>query len=729
MSRVKRGQLAEMTQYFVPPNLRVQKDDDHFFRNLQNNSRVYRSLTSEEIEILVKNNNTAESWDTFFVTQHFNPNLVRNCDFWGMVRIGDMTPGYLKYNELCLPVGLNNCSIMACDIGDNVVLRNVHHLAHYIIGNEVILFNIQEMLTVNHAKFGNGIVKKGESENVRIWLEVANENGGRKILPFTGILPADAYIWSSFRDETDLMRRFQQMTDDQGDVRRGYYGIVGNYSVVKNCRIIKDVYIGENAYIKGANKLKNLTIQSSLEEPTQIGEGVEMVNGIIGYNNRIFYGVKAVRFVTGRNVQLKYGARLINSFLGPNSTVSCCEILNNLVFNFHEQHHNNSFLIASTVMGQSNIAAGATIGSNHNSRAADGEIIANRGFWPGLETNFKHNSRFASFVLISKGTFEREMNIIFPFSLVSMGDDPSIIQILPAYWFRYNMYALARNAWKFQKRDKRKIKEQHIEMDYLAPDTVEEMLGAMERLENELIQKEGFDHDHLKTDMPIADDLTLTLEGLVKKGWAKIKRPVQGYRLYRKMITYYGQRELKRAMDKIRTRAPHENPIEYLYKNFDHVDRKWMNIGGQLIPEQKVYEMIEKVKQRNIDSWQEMHRAYDQLWQQYPDQRMRHGVHTLLKITNRTCSDIDHSWISDQLQEMVRTDELLLKWTIQSRQKDFDCDFRQMTCRNEKELIAVMGNLQENPFIQEYQEQHNNLVGQINELIDWLDEMKKKSDS
>jgi hypothetical protein len=36
------------------------------------------------------------------------------------------------------------------------------------------------------------------------------------------------------------------------------------------------------------------------------------------------------------------------------------------------------------VMGQSNIAAGATIGSNHNSRGADGEIIMGRGFWPGL---------------------------------------------------------------------------------------------------------------------------------------------------------------------------------------------------------------------------------------------------------------------------------------------------------------------------------------------------------
>ena len=85
-----------------------------------------------------------------------------------------------------------------------------------------------------------------------------------------------------------------------------------------------------------------------------------MVNGIVGLGCHVFYGCKAVRFVMGNNTKLKYGARLIHSFLGDNSTVSCCEILNNLIFPAHEQHHNNSFLIASLVMGQSNMAAGAT---------------------------------------------------------------------------------------------------------------------------------------------------------------------------------------------------------------------------------------------------------------------------------------------------------------------------------------------------------------------------------
>ena len=38
-------------------------------------------------------------------------------------------------------------------------------------------------------------------KQIRIWLEVCNENGGRSIIPFDGMLPGDAYLWTRFRDD------------------------------------------------------------------------------------------------------------------------------------------------------------------------------------------------------------------------------------------------------------------------------------------------------------------------------------------------------------------------------------------------------------------------------------------------------------------------------------------------------------------------------------------------
>ena len=222
-----------------------------------------------------------------------------------MNRIGALESYYLEYHELQLPVGIYNSTIVSCDIGDNVVIMNVDYLAHYQIGQEVILFNINEMHATNHAKFGNGIVKDGEEEEVRIWLELANENAGRKVLPFEGMTPADAFLWTKYREDTFLMERFKEMTEQRFDARRGYYGKVGDRTVIKNTRILKDVKIGTDAYIKGGNKLKNLTINSSAEAPSQIGEGAEMVNGIMGYGSRAFLWYQSSPFYHGGKYRIK----------------------------------------------------------------------------------------------------------------------------------------------------------------------------------------------------------------------------------------------------------------------------------------------------------------------------------------------------------------------------------------------------------------------------------------
>ena len=382
--------------------------------------------------------------------------------------IGRLDPVYLEYHDIRLAAGLYRSQIISCDVGDNVAIHNVSYMANMIIGDQTILLNVDEIVTTNHAKFGNGIVKEGEKEEVRVWLDLINETGSRSVMPFDGMIPADAFLWAKYRDDHPLMEHFKRITQQSFDPRRGYYGTIGQECIIKDSRILKDVKIGSNCYIKGANKLKNLTINSSADEPSQIGEGCELVNGIVGHGCKVFYGVKAVRFIIGRNSQLKYGARLINSLLGDNSTVSCCELLNNLIFPAHEQHHNNSFLCSSLVLGQSNIAAGATIGSNHNSRANDGEIVAGRGFWPGLCSNFKHNCRFAAFTLLAKGSYPAELDIPLPFALVSNDVARDRLTIMPAYWFMYNMYALARNAWKFAARDRRMHVTQFIEFDYLA---------------------------------------------------------------------------------------------------------------------------------------------------------------------------------------------------------------------------------------------------------------------
>ena len=96
------------------------------------------------------------------------------------------------------------------------------------------------------------------------------------------MITADAYLWAKYTDIQKLQDRLFEITNKEHDSRRGYYGTIGEGCVIKNSWIIKDAKIGSCCYIKGASKLKNITINSSEEEPTQIGEGVILVNGIVG---------------------------------------------------------------------------------------------------------------------------------------------------------------------------------------------------------------------------------------------------------------------------------------------------------------------------------------------------------------------------------------------------------------------------------------------------------------
>lgn len=714
---------------FVPAEYLPSGEDADYLRNRQASKppEHWRRLHADEIEVLVKNAVTCDDWDNLFVADPFSAHLIKNCEFFGKVRIGHLEKVILDHHGLRVRTGITDSLIISCDLGDNVAIHNVRYLSHFLIGDHVMLLNVDEMNTTNHAKFGNGIVKDGEPESVRIWLDLMNEGGNRSVLPFDGMTAADAFLWARYRDDAELMARLGRVTQEQFDSRRGFYGTVGNACVIKNSGILKDVKIGDYCYIKGANKLKNLTINSSEAEPTQIGEGVEMVNGIVGLGCNVFYGCKAVRFVLGNNSKLTYGARLIHSYLGDNSTVSCCEILNNLVFPAHEQHHNNSFLVAALVMGQSNVAAGATLGSNHNSRANDGEIQAGRGFWPGLCSTLKHSCRFASFSLLVKGNYPAELDVRLPFSLVS--DDPvrNCLHILPGYWWLYNMYALVRNSWKFQTRDNRKTKTQHVEFDYLAPDTAEELFTGMALLERWTAQaylrhqgkRAGSADEELASlgrSLLVAEpSRTAELEVLAEnmensKRKAIVLKAREAYRAYRDMLHYYA---VKNLLDYLEAH-PKAGPVEMVRDLAGPRHRDWVNLGGQLVRGDDLESLFDAIKSGQLNAWPEIHAEYNRLWDEYPLEKQRHALASLLDL--HQVAELTPELWRESLDRVVRIQEFISEQVYLSRKKDFDDPFRQMTYRNAAEMRAVVGTAEDNNFVRQVRretEEFNSRVAEI----------------
>lgn len=600
-------------------------------------------MTGEEISLLEQNGNVAEDWGGVVVKEGFSPDCVRNCQFFGHVAIGVLEKGSLFDGALRLPEGIYQSSIEDSTIGDHCSLHAVGMLSHYHLGAHCLLFHIDEMTC----------------DSNYVWLEPMNECGGRRILPFNGMRVGDAYLWARFRDRHKLLERLESMSLKALSEPWGGYGFLGDHCVIKNCR-----------------ELHNVSVNSDAQAPSRIAGCVILSDGIVGFGCTVEDGCMARRFLLGENVHLEFGARLNDAVVGDNSTIARCEVGNSVIFPAHEQHHNNSFLIAALVMGQSNVAAGATIGSNHNGRTADNEIAAGRGFWPGLCASFKHSSRFASYCLLAKGDYPAELDIALPFALVSNNVSKNQLEVMPAYWWLYNMYALNRNEKKFAKRDKRVHRLQHIEFNPLAPDTAEEIVCGRELLrhwtEMAYLNSVG------------KDGKIEVLASNMEKGSRKVvvNKAAQGYAAYEDMLYYYAVKTLLEGRD--------EDDFSLPPDSLALPDREvvWHNIGGQLVAHHDLEKLIHDIEQGVLASWDDVHQRFDDLWSRYPDDKRRHAYHLLLQLVGvKALSEPDWNKALARYRDICR---YVAEQVRVTREKDEKNPFRRMTYRNDAEMNAVL---------------------------------------
>lgn len=589
----------------------------------------YRSLTKVEIEQLERAGNQAADWSAIHVADGCCIDCLHGNTFEGEVTIGLIKRGKATHGDLTLREGIYNSTLMDVKVGDHPVIHNVRMLSGYEVGDHVWLFNINEMTCTTDPR--------------RVaWLEPMNENGGRRLLPFSGMTIGDAYMWARYRGHKRLIERLEQMTYTALATPEGRYGRVGDHCVVKN-----------------ATAIRNVALRSTEQDPTEVDGVVVLSDGVVGTGCRVEHGVMAVRFLLGEHVHLEFGLRLNDTVVGDNSTLARCEVGNSIIFPAHEQHHNNSFLIAGLVMGQSNIAAGGTIGSNHNSRTADNELAAGRGFWPGLCCSFKHSSRFASYCLLAKGDYPAELDIKLPFALVNNNVSKDQLEVMPAYWWMYNMYAMDRNSKKFAKRDKRVVKAQHVEFDNLAPDTAEEILHGIE-----LLRKWK------------AENGTVRAEGMEKsKRPTVVLKAAEGLRAYEEMLVYYAMKTLESA--------PQTNQCTP-----QAACTEWVNIGGQLIAKPDMERLIADVESGTLDSWDAIHRRFDDLWKEYPVQRRAHAYGVLCRLAGVTELDAPR-WQSFQ-NRFAEIQHYVEEQKVASRRKDETNPFRNMTYWDNAEREAVL---------------------------------------
>jgi hypothetical protein len=331
-------------------------------------------------------------------------------------------------------------------------------------------------------------------------------------------------------------------------------------------------------------------------------------------------------------------------------------------------------------------------------------------------------------VLLSKADYPAELDIPLPFSLLNNNTAKDELEVLPAFWWLYNMFALARNTWKFQNRDKRKNKIQNIEFDSLAPDTVEEMFNARRLLEIwtakadlrrqslPIEKKNEVEFIRLGRELLSGSEKQMAQLEVLGENMEKSDRKVvilkvyKSYHAYEDMIHYYA---VKNLIDNLNAN-PGDTFTVMCNKLKNNRQTQWANLGGQLVPEKDVDQIRIDIGSGKLTGWKEIHARYNSLWDKYPLEKQKHGFAALCTLLG-TDLPTREQWIA-ALDRSVKIQEFIRDQVYISRKKDYDNPFIRNTYRNTAEMTASIGTIEDNIFVKQVRNETEVFIKHVEEI-------------
>ena len=607
-------------------------------------------LKDEEVKILENNGCWAEDWKQIHVKRPFDPSLIRSTGFYGNVYIGRLEKGFIQFHGVSHPIGIYGCQITSSCIDDYSSLSR-STISESLIGRNVIIHDCSELSTDPDA-FKKPVV-----------IGAGNEKAGREAVLFSGITMQEIWMQAHLKSH-DILQQFIAQFNQAKLAAAAPYTVIEENCVIENTKAVRSVKLGRRGIISGASRVEECVIGSGSASRTAICDNAVVKQSFIGGGVNIESGAFVEQCFLDKQVTIKQYARVIQSAVGSNSTIACGEVQNCFIAPLHEQHHNSSFLIAADIGGQCNIASGANLGSNHNSRANDGELAAGRGFWAGLSTSVKYCSSFAPFTLLAKSSFAYELDIKLPFALVSDNIKENTLAVMPAYWWRHNMYALFRNNWKFQKRLGKT--GDGIEYRFMAPDTAEEVQKALDLLKE------------YKKKIP-----AFTMENSSRK--VQILGIDEGIKAYKEMLLWYGVSTVLEWLGKPGVKADKykDIPVDASKKTWG-----WTNVCGHLVCDVDLKQLVQDIEKGDFISWDDVEERFERLDLEYPKTRFAHALHILAVLYGK--KQFDQAMLDKIKKDYEKLSDKIKKQIIATRKKDFENKFRKNVLKEDDSLVEIL---------------------------------------
>ena len=431
----------------------------------------YRSLTSEEIEVLKSNDCWAEDWTSINVSEDFKPNYMHRVMLYGEVNIGafnknvEVSQGFVKHS------GINNATLRNVTIGDDCLIENVgNFINNYTIGDDCYISNISTMETTEGATFGEGNL-----------VSVLNEVGEGNVILFSDLNSQLAAFMVKHFSDKELKENIRQLIKTDIENKAPERGQIGSNVKIVNTKEITNCVINDLCEVNGASRLSDCTLLGSVHGNVYIGTGAIIENSIIAEGSSVINSVKIQDCFVGEACQLSNGFTASASVFFANSYMSNGEACAAFCGPFTASHHKSSLLIGGMFSFYN--AGSATNFSNHAYKMGPMH-------WGILERGSKTASGAYLLMPATLGSFSvcfgklmhhpNTRNLPFAY-LIADGDKMFLI---PGR--NITTVGLYRDIKKWPKRDLRaqENRKSIVNFDWLSPFSVGEILKGKKILES-----------------------------------------------------------------------------------------------------------------------------------------------------------------------------------------------------------------------------------------------------
>lgn len=637
-------------------------------------SKTFRPVFKNEIDVLVKNGCRAEDWNCVMVSEGFEPSRVWNVFFQGTVRIGRLDGDVLTAHGK-LNAGLYNVCLRNVDVGDNCRIENTG------------IVDCTEETT-----FGNGHA-----------ISVLNEAGGRE-LNITALTSAQlAYITVFYRDNPKLIEALDKLINSYCEQVKSRTTLIGNNSVISNCGRIINVAVGPYAQIYGAVLLENGTIVSDAQSPTVIG-----------------HGVIAREFIIQKGASLQDGAIVVASLIGEGTQIGKQFSCENCVFfanseGFHSEacsvfggpysvtHHRSTLLIAEYISFYN--AGSGTNESNHMYKLGPvHQGILERGCKTGSFSYLIWPSRIGAFsVVIGKHSTNIDTSN-FPFSYLSIVGEKTVI--VPA--MNFFTVGTLRDSEKWPQRDRRKGNDKldQIIFNVLTPYTAEKILKGREILAT------------------LAREASKEQEYVVYNG-VHIKRLLLSTcsRYYSMILDKYLGDVLTTRLQKCQKPVQFDSFFSYT-NNGLHGKEEWTDAAGLICSASRLKELINDIIFGKVSSLAELNNSFKEIHSYFRDDEWNWIMANAGRISGNTPDSNPKSWTKKVLDNWKQATVKLLNMVLNDASKEFDAGAMigyGIDGAQEADFIAVRGIYEKNKFVLKLKseiEATNTMYNEFVELID-----------